>query len=492
VHSATRNLGSLVARRARRGFAWWGLFLTTAACQEAVASDYLGSLQLQIEGGIAVEPCDWPAVVSLGGCSGTLVHRRLVVYAAHCGTAIGEVRFGVDAAQPDQVVATDHCAAYPGAQLGDGTDLAYCVLAQDVAGVEPARVLAGCEQVELESGREVQLVGFGVEEDGGSYGLARAAPAVITDVGDELLIEGDGVDTCRGDSGGPVFLPLTADSGLTELRLAGVTSAGSSPACGEGVAHYVNVARKIDWLEQASGLDLTPCFDRGSWAPTPECSSAAGTSACPAAREPYWLSTCGAAWQGEVDTKPPLVRFALPEEARVEGTLYGDQSVFDTAVQVVAEDDGTGVRGVTFTLRAADGTTLTERLDQLPPYELASLRLPAGDYVLEAKAEDFSAQSAAAFVEFQITAAAVSAEAPDRGCATTPARKGGSGRGGPWVGGLVLAAVLARCRKLRQMRGMKAAHTKALRRGHPTHHEASSPDGPARFGRFRARRLRGG
>lgn len=400
-------------RQAFRSLAWLATIGATAGCADAGATDEVGWLEESIVGGALVEPDEWPAVVSLGGCSGTLIHRRLVVYAAHCGTAIGEVRFGVDASAPAQVVATDHCQAYPGARLGDGTDLAYCVLGEDVLDVEPARVLAGCEQAELEPGREVELVGFGVDEEDGEYGLARSARATITDVGDELLISADAADTCKGDSGGPVFLPVSDDSGESALRLAAVTSAGTSPVCGQGVAHYVNLARKVDWLEESSGLDVTPCFDHGVWAPTPECLS----------------ESCGAAWQGQLDVEPPVVAFSVPQESRVERTLDGAESYYETPIEVVADDDGTGVERVTITLRDAHGTFLMQRVDEVPPYALSNLRLPLGAYVLEAMAQDFSQQSVTAQVEFEITDGTVAAPQTGGGCSATPRQRSHRGDG---------------------------------------------------------------
>ena len=49
----------------------------------------------EIYGGTNVATCGWPTTVSLGGsCTGTLVHERVVIYAAHCGTGYSSVRLG--------------------------------------------------------------------------------------------------------------------------------------------------------------------------------------------------------------------------------------------------------------------------------------------------------------------------------------------------------------------------------------------------------------
>jgi hypothetical protein len=72
--------------------------------------------------------CDWPNTVSLGGyCTGVLVHPELVVYAAHCGVGFSAATFGAPGAGVS--VPIRYCKEYPGANVNDGTDLAFCKLA---------------------------------------------------------------------------------------------------------------------------------------------------------------------------------------------------------------------------------------------------------------------------------------------------------------------------------------------------------------------------
>jgi hypothetical protein len=434
--TAARSSGLLAPQRAALLLAWLSSLLALIGCADATSSQQPLRLEQGIRGGARVEAGAWPAVVSLGGCTGTLVHERLVVYAAHCGTAINEVRFGVDASQPEAAVTTDFCRAYPRATLGDGTDLAFCVLAKDVTEAEPARILAGCESSQFTEGRQVTLVGFGEEQEGGSYGLARAASATLLEIGDELIVSGTSADTCKGDSGGPVFLSwpeLDVGSSDAQIRLVGVTSAGSSDVCGEGIAHYVNLVKKVDWLEEASGVDITPCFDHGAWTPTPECGS----------------TTCGAALAPEDDVTPPSVTITLPNEPVIRETLHDGQSFFETAVEVTASDVGSGVQRVTFELRDATARVLFQRVDEIPPFGLDTLRLPAGMYEFDVSATDFYANNATARATFRISAAPTAS--PSSGDAS------GCGVSAPHPAGSSAAPVLAVLSLLALSRARRAA-----------------------------------
>lgn len=257
-----------------------------------------------IYGGNKVKPCAWPTTVALGGCTGTLVHPELVVFAAHCmegGGGPSLATFGDDENYPAFSVPTKSCAADPKYYAQSGHDVAFCKLAKPVTQVPIVPILMGCETQVLVQGAQVIAVGFGQANDGLGWGPKREVAMALNSVQNgEAFIGGAGKDTCYGDSGGPVFVQL----GDGSWRVFGITSYGEY--CGGG-GYYSMMHTAIDWLEQTSGLDLTPCHQQGQWAPTAACAGfpkspglggGAWSAGCPSADVSGPSSTCGAPFGG--------------------------------------------------------------------------------------------------------------------------------------------------------------------------------------------------
>jgi hypothetical protein len=378
--------------------------LLTTACSDVPESlaTSTGSVAAAVTGGRLVDEGEFPAVVALGGCTGTLVRPDLVVYAAHCGTAISSVRFGPDSDAPERVVNTERCRSFPNARLGDGTDLAYCVLAEAVSAVEPERILAGCELDDFRAGEAATIVGYGKDNDASVYGQKRVATSRIERIGEEIFLESGAGDTCRGDSGGPVFIERLQPDGTLQRRLVGVTSAGTESECGRGLAHYVNITRKLAWLETSSQLDLSPCFDAGSWAPTAACQAA----------------TCGERFEQPADFEPPSVVWTAPAEGSLHLPLKAGAEFVELELAVEAADAGWGVEHVALALLTTDGAVLFERRDGVPPYALARLRVPPGQFLLRAEARDFAGNTSEALVAVRVGEDAPASWAGGGGCAS--------------------------------------------------------------------------
>jgi hypothetical protein len=358
-----------------------------------------GELTAEVEpqgiyGGQPAGACEWPAAVSLGSCTATLVHPQVIVYAAHCGAGYSSVFIGDDTDGPGYSVPTQRCETYPGFSLGNGNDWAYCVLAQPIDDVPYTPPLMGCEVDVLTPGRDVWLVGFGDNDDGG-YGTKYEAQAAFNQFNSagEANIGGNGTTICYGDSGGPAFVQLPESEGFDGTwRAFGIASYIYSPCGNEGF--HVTMHSGMEWIESSAGIDITPCHDAdGTWNPSEDCrgfprsadtASGSWNTVCEHGDVGGWGATCGASWAELVDDEPPTVRFVDP----TGGSIAADASGNATFLVELEADDGDGAGVVTVEL-SLDGQPVGG-VDTSPPW-LFELTLPEGTYTLSAAATDDAA-----------------------------------------------------------------------------------------------------
>jgi len=236
-----------------------------------------------IVGGEPAAPDAFPSVVALYtrnnnfGCTGTLIAPDLVLTAGHCGLSMAGVLAGThDLTSGGTWYEIQDVWVHP--DYASTFDIAVYQLSEPVQGIEPAPLLLDCDARDLlVEGADTYIVGFGDIDTFATQptDLLHAAVATIRDPyctdpakscnlevspGGELIAGGDGIDTCNGDSGGPLFVETAAG-----MVLAGVTSRQALPStvpCGDG-GIYPRTDAFAAWVEEATGLamDWPDCPD---------------------------------------------------------------------------------------------------------------------------------------------------------------------------------------------------------------------------------------
>lgn len=269
-----------------------------------------------VVGGQAAPQCGWPSTVQLATnanepfCTGSLVDARTVVTAAHCldpsssSWVAEQVVFGESVFSPEVSVPVQSCTLHPQWDPGTGEpdqsylyDLAVCTLAQDAPDVPIVPPLMGCEADILAPGQEMVIVGFGFDDEAQSSGIGtkrwttQTVQTVDLVTNDLTLLGVEGASACFGDSGGPIFVQLPDGS----WRVAGVTSTAHPDVwdqpllCGYGVV-YDLIHTEMEWFEEQTGRDLTPCHDAdGTWNPDERCDALPTQLTPPAAT---WAELC--------------------------------------------------------------------------------------------------------------------------------------------------------------------------------------------------------
>ncbi len=246
-----------------------------APADEAPAPTPGSVVATPVMGGSAVPEGKWrdaAAVLFDGqqGCTGVLIAPTVVMTAAHCidGT-LDAVLIGTNSlARPSagETITVTRRVVFP----GNSYDIAIVILSQPST-IEPRKLATGWAQSDIVNGGRVAFVGYGAVDRNSNVYIdeMQEAESTITDAGcttsqgcepgarpnGEIGAGGSGIDTCPGDSGGPMYL-------LTDYGefLAGITSRGyddnNFPCSEGGIYTRPDKASIVAWVEQEAGVVL--------------------------------------------------------------------------------------------------------------------------------------------------------------------------------------------------------------------------------------------
>jgi endonuclease G len=228
-----------------------------------------------VVGGHDAEPGKWPeiAAIYVGNipyCTGVLVAPTVVLTAAHCNTTgLAEVLIGADtlaAGNGGERLPVVQRIEYPDWDLS--FDLLVLVLGRPSTRA-PRALATGWAGVDVVDDHEVTVVGFGAVDNEGKKFVdpLQEATTTITDAlcarksgcnlaarpAGELGAGGMGIDSCSGDSGGPLYV-----TGPLGTFVAGLTSRSYDDAtlpCSEG-GIYTRADRVADWIEEVAGVRI--------------------------------------------------------------------------------------------------------------------------------------------------------------------------------------------------------------------------------------------
>lgn len=225
----------------------------------------------RIIGGIPIPGKEFDDCVAVGddeawGCTGTLIAPNVVITAGHCERLHTRIFVGRDPTKKGRIFKVRTHVRHPKFDAAFRNDMMILILEKKVTGVTP-RKMASKSQIDKAS--VAKVVGFGSTRLDGTGRLGQkletdvpiVSPACRGTVrgrkdnavygchlsheivaGKPLLLH----DTCKGDSGGPLFV----EDGAGQWLLAGTTSRGtdlSTTMCGDG-GLYVRVDVYRKWI----------------------------------------------------------------------------------------------------------------------------------------------------------------------------------------------------------------------------------------------------
>jgi len=205
------------------------------------------------EGGSPIVRLQITTTTGVGAlCSGTLVTPDKVVTAGHCFfNPVSRVVVQVDGRSADASSVQVH------PQLS--VDLINSAVINDVAIVTLAQPLNNQPTLPLllssntSNNDIISIFGYGIDQNG-EVGILRSGQMKVSMISPNHIFsnfDGEGSNTCSGDSGGPAVLQVTRGDGRLITGIVGLTSSGSLVTCEPGdLSLFTNLqgASVVDFL----------------------------------------------------------------------------------------------------------------------------------------------------------------------------------------------------------------------------------------------------
>ena len=213
-----------------------------------------------VNGADCLQPESSPVVLVLSlnsegqtqSCSGTMLTSTRILTAAHCmptGTQrMAAVQWKADGS--GSLVYAKTWVAHPGYTTeGEGLQNDAGVVTLNTGLSNPSMPLL--VSAPSQKGNEVFIAGWGTPGQNLAVGYARITKVTEAHIG--YVYNGQGSNTCTGDSGGPAYRSAGGPVGIV-----GITSSGSVDGCGDGdnsLFTNIQTPRVLDFIRaQAPGL----------------------------------------------------------------------------------------------------------------------------------------------------------------------------------------------------------------------------------------------